>query len=110
MPPPSACARLREGVELDDGLTAPAARARRAAAPGGRSALEIAIHEGRNRQVRRMCDAVGHPVRRLVRTRIGPLTDTRLAPGRVARIFAERGARALRSRAIRAPGREHTSH
>jgi 23S rRNA pseudouridine2605 synthase len=43
--------------------------------------LRIAIHEGRNRQIRRMCDAIGHPVRRLVRVRIGPLTDRRLQPG-----------------------------
>ena len=48
-------------------------------APG---VLRLVIHEGRNRQVRRMCDAVGHPVRRLVRTRIGTLRDTGLAPGR----------------------------
>ena len=43
--------------------------------------LRITIHEGRNRQVRRMCDAVGHPVLRLVRVRIGTLRDPHLAPG-----------------------------
>jgi 23S rRNA pseudouridine2605 synthase len=48
---------------------------------GPNRALEVTIHEGRNRQVRRMCDAVGHPVVRLVRTRIGPVTDTTLKPG-----------------------------
>ncbi|QYG92843.1 rRNA pseudouridine synthase [Iamia sp. SCSIO 61187] len=68
--------RLREGVELDDGLTAPAT-----VGTVGPSVLRIVIHEGRNRQVRRMCEAVGHPVRRLVRTRIGPVTDHLLAPG-----------------------------
>ena len=68
--------RLRDGLELDDGLTAPAKVAQ--PSPG---VLRIVIHEGRNRQVRRMCEAVGHPVRRLVRTRIGPLSDRRLKPG-----------------------------
>jgi 23S rRNA pseudouridine2605 synthase len=68
--------RLRDGVELDDGPTAPAKVS--LPSPG---VLRMVIHEGRNRQVRRMCDAVGHPVRRLVRTRIGPLRDTRLGPG-----------------------------
>ena len=67
---------LREGVELDDGRTAPAK-----AALVEPDLVRLTIHEGRNRQVRRMCAAVGHPVRRLVRTRIGPLVDTRLAPG-----------------------------
>jgi 23S rRNA pseudouridine2605 synthase len=68
--------RLRQGVELADGVTAPAKVS--AVAPG---VLRIAIHEGRNRQVRRMFEEVGHPVLRLVRIRIGPLTDRRLAPG-----------------------------
>lgn len=72
--------RLREGVDLDDGRTAPA-KARLAQSTPTGAALEIVIHEGRNRQVRRMCEAVGHPVRRLVRTRFGPLHDNRLAPG-----------------------------
>jgi 23S rRNA pseudouridine2605 synthase len=68
--------RLRDGVDLDDGPTAPARVTE--VSPG---VLRLVIHEGRNRQVRRMCAAVGHPVRRLVRTRIGPLADRRLAPG-----------------------------
>jgi 23S rRNA pseudouridine2605 synthase len=67
---------LREGVELDDGRTAPARAS--LVAP---NVIRIAIHEGRNRQVRRMCEAVGHPVVRLVRTRIGPLRDPQLRPG-----------------------------
>jgi 23S rRNA pseudouridine2605 synthase len=67
---------LREGVELEDGMTAPAE-----VGVLGPGVLRLVIHEGRNRQVRRMCDAVGHPVTRLVRTRIGPLRDTTLAPG-----------------------------
>ena len=47
----------------------------------GPGIIRLTIHEGRNRQVRRMCEAVGHPVTRLVRTRIGPLADRRLKPG-----------------------------
>jgi 23S rRNA pseudouridine2605 synthase len=79
-PSRGALRQLREGVELDDGVTAPA-RVALAPGTGGRAALVVAIHEGRNRQVRRMCEAVGHPVRRLVRTRIGPVADRALAPG-----------------------------
>jgi 23S rRNA pseudouridine2605 synthase len=59
---------LRSGVELEDGPTAPA-RVRRLAP----DLLELTIHEGRKRQVRRMCEAVGHPVRRLERVAFGPL-------------------------------------
>jgi 23S rRNA pseudouridine2605 synthase len=79
-PGPAALRRLRDGVELDDGPTAPA-RVHLVQTEGATSALELTIHEGRNRQVRRMCEAVGHPVRRLVRTKIGPVRDARLGPG-----------------------------
>jgi 23S rRNA pseudouridine2605 synthase len=68
--------QLREGVPLEEGITAPAKVA--LVEP---SVLRITIHEGRKRQVRRMFDAVGHPVIRLVRTRIGPLAERSLAPG-----------------------------
>jgi 23S rRNA pseudouridine2605 synthase len=76
-PPAGSLRRLRQGIELDDGPTAPAE-----VGVLGPGMLRFVIHEGRNRQVRRMCEAVGHPVRRLVRTRIGPLRDTSLPPGR----------------------------
>jgi 23S rRNA pseudouridine2605 synthase len=68
--------RLRDGVDLDDGPTAPA-RVRRL----GPNQLELTIREGRNRQVRRMCEAVGHPVRELQRVAFGPLRLDGLAPG-----------------------------
>jgi len=84
-PAPAALRALREGVEIEPGVvTAPAKVARRA--PG---VLRIIIHEGRYHQVRRMCEAVGHPVRRLVRTRLGSLTDDRLAPGEYRPLTAD---------------------
>ncbi len=75
-PTPAEVRRLREGVALDDGMTAPARVA--VVAP---TLLRMVIHEGRNRQIRRMCETVGHPVVRLVRTRIGPVADPSLGPG-----------------------------
>ena len=77
----AALARLRDGVELDDGVTAPA-KARRL----GEHELELTIHEGRNRQVRRMCAAVGHPVQELVRVRFGPLRLDGLGVGEHRRL------------------------
>lgn len=75
-PARGALRKLREGVELDDGITAPAK-----VSLLDDTVIRLVIHEGRNRQVRRMCEAVGHPVRRLVRTRIGPLVDRQLKAG-----------------------------
>ncbi len=81
VPSAGALRALRDGVELDDG-PAHAVRASvvQRARDGG-SAVQIVLKEGRKRIVRRMCAEVGHPVRRLVRTRIGPLSDPKLAPG-----------------------------
>ncbi len=70
---------LRAGVELDDGPTAPA-RVRRVGRVDA-NLIELTIREGRNRQVRRMCQTVGHPVLELVRTRFGPLRVEGLALG-----------------------------
>lgn len=71
---------LQEGVELSDG-PAKALAARRIDVVGGRALIELVMGEGRNREVRRMCATVGHPVTRLVRTAIGPISDRSLAPG-----------------------------
>jgi 23S rRNA pseudouridine2605 synthase len=68
--------RLEEGVELEDGRTAPA-RARLLTP----STIELVLHEGRKHQVKRMCEAVGHPVRRLHRSRYAGLTVEGLEPG-----------------------------
>jgi pseudouridine synthase len=75
-PDERALERLRDGVDLEDGRTAPA-KARRL----GPSKVELVLHEGRNRQVKRMCEAVGHPVRQLHRSAYARLTLEGLEPG-----------------------------
>lgn len=72
--------RLRNGVQLEDGLTSPAVILLMSKRPGG-SFVEVTLHEGRKRQVRRMFDAIGHPVWKLHRKRYAMLTDFGLAPG-----------------------------
>jgi pseudouridine synthase len=74
--------RLRRGVPLEDGV-ARAVEARAMGRSGGRGAVRIVLTEGRKREVRRMLEAVGLPVRRLVRTRVGPVRLGRLPPGQV---------------------------
>jgi 23S rRNA pseudouridine2605 synthase len=73
--------RLRNGVELDDGPTAPAELKRL-----GEKEIEITIREGRNRQVRRMAEAVGNRVASLRRIRFGPLDLGRLKQGKARRL------------------------
>jgi 23S rRNA pseudouridine2605 synthase len=91
-PSDQALRRLAAGVELEEGVTAPA-EVRRL----GPSVVLLSIHEGRNRQVRRMLEAVGHPVRRLHRSRYAGLTVEDLAPGEW-RELDEREQSALRVR------------
>lgn len=80
--------QLIAGVELEDGVTKRAKVSLLEATRGG-TLLEITITEGRNRQVRRMCEAVGHPVKRLVRTTLGPLHLGRLKPGTFRKLSLE---------------------
>jgi 23S rRNA pseudouridine2605 synthase len=75
-PTPEALRKLQDGIELEDGLTAPT-RARLLSP----STLELVLHEGRKHQVKRMCEAVGHPVLRLHRSRYAGLTLEGLEPG-----------------------------
>jgi 23S rRNA pseudouridine2605 synthase len=95
--------RLAEGIELEDGPTAPA-QARVVQAGPDRSLLELVIHEGRNRQVRRMCDAIGHACVELTRTGYGPLTLGSLRP-RASRALTDQEIRRLRKLAGLAPKR-----
>ena len=82
---------LAEGIELEDGMTAPA-RVRLL----GPSRVELTLHEGRNRQVRRMLEAVGHPVRRLRRSRYAGLTPGRLQRGQFRDLTRDEVARLRR--------------
>jgi pseudouridine synthase len=82
MPDERALERLRRGIPLDGKRTLPAEAQLLNKNRSDRDGLiRLTIREGRNRQVRRMCEAIGHPVRSLTRTRIGPLSDRQLARG-----------------------------
>ncbi len=87
-PPTNVLDQLRNGVELDDGLTAPA-EVRLLDTAAGKSRLRIAIHEGRKRQVRRMLATMGHRVLALTRTGFGPLELGDLESGASRRLSAD---------------------
>jgi len=104
---PGAIEKIMQGVRLDDGRAAPA-KLRVVAVRRERSLVDITLHEGRNRQVRRMFEEVDHPVLALVRLRFGPISLGALAPGAV-RDATERERTALHritdeAHAARAPG------
>ena len=81
-------AQLRAGVTLEDGPVT-VSSARLVSVQGERSIVELVIHEGRNRIVRRLLDHVGHPVRRLTRTAIGPVVLGRLGQGELRDLTRE---------------------
>jgi pseudouridine synthase len=87
IPKPKVMARLKSGVLLDGRKTA-TANVRKIATTGKNTWLEITLKEGRNREVRRMCQAVGHPVMKLKRTRYGPLRLGDLKVGAYRRLTA----------------------
>jgi 23S rRNA pseudouridine2605 synthase len=85
---------LETGVQLDDGVTAPA-QVKKIRKAESNSWVEVTIHEGRTHQVKRMLEAVGHPVLKLLRTRMGSLVLGHMAPGEY-RFLTDREANALR--------------
>jgi 23S rRNA pseudouridine2605 synthase len=108
VPDAHALERLAKGVTIDDRRTAPA-KVHLIDAPDARrtnneqSRIELAIHEGRQRQVRRMFDAVGHPVVRLTRVRIGPIEDPDMPPGHWRDLTPQEVARLQRAAGLSAP-------
>jgi pseudouridine synthase len=100
---PDEIARLARGLELEDGPTRPA-RARLVGHRGPTSVVELEIHEGRKRQVRRMFLALGRPVKELRRVAIGPLELGALASGRWRALTAGE-LRSLRAALVSRPGR-----
>jgi 23S rRNA pseudouridine2605 synthase len=94
VPTNEALAQLEHGVRLEEGRTAPA-QVRVLRSQENKTWLEIGLGEGRRREVRRMCEAVGHPVDKLSRVALGPLKLGKLPPG-AHRPLSEREVAALR--------------
>jgi len=104
--PDDSLGKLRVGVLLEDGMTAPAKVSRlRYDSRTNRTTLELRIHEGRNRQVRRMCEAVGNRVQMLKRTHVGPISLMGLPEGeiRAATVQEERRLRAAVGLTVKKP-------
>lgn len=93
-PKPETLAELAAGVRLEEGVTAPA-EVQVESSREGKTWLQITLGEGRKREVRRMCERVGHAVEKLARVRLGPLTLGKLPPG-AHRLLTEREVQALR--------------
>ncbi len=86
-PSPEKLQKLRRGIRLEEGRTAPAEIKKIRNLPAN-AILEVTLHEGKNRQIRRMFEKIGHPVLKLTRTRIGPIHLGALAPGKFRKLDA----------------------
>ncbi|MFC8687629.1 pseudouridine synthase [Brevibacillus porteri] len=90
IPSPDKVRKLATGIRLEDGMTSPGqSKLLKTESSGQRALVELTIHEGRNRQVRRMCEAIGHPVLTLERIRLGFLTLDGLKPGEFRKLTQE---------------------
>ncbi|MFS8086028.1 MAG: pseudouridine synthase [Acidobacteriota bacterium] len=87
VPPEAAITRLRRGIEIGEGERSAPAQVRSLRATDTNAWFEVTLFEGRNQQIRRMFDAIGHSVIKLRRTRIGPLDDRGLQPGKWRRLM-----------------------
>jgi len=95
VPPEQAVARLRRGIRLDDGVRTAPAEISLVEETGHNAWYEVVLREGRNQQIRRMFDAVGHSVVKLRRVRIGDITDEQLRPGEFRTLAPQEVARLM---------------
>ena len=97
VPPESAITRLRRGITLDDGEVTAPAKIRKVEETRTNAWFQIVLHQGRNQQIRRMFDAIGHSVIKLRRVAIGFLSDEKLEPG-ASRLLTEREVKRFMNR------------
>lgn len=110
LPPESAIDRLRRGIVLDDGARTAPAEIKRIDESETNSWFEIILHEGRNQQIRRMFDAIGHSVVKLRRVRIGFLSDEQLPPKQWRFLSPAEVARLIKPKRKRPPRTASKGH
>ena len=109
IPPEYAIERLRAGVVLDDGVRTARAEITLVKSTDANAWFEVILHEGRNQQIRRMFDLIGHSVVKLRRVRIGPLTDQGLRPGEWRYVSPFEVDQVLKGKQAEPPPRRHRS-
>jgi 23S rRNA pseudouridine2605 synthase len=112
VPPEAAINRLRRGIELEDGKRTAPAEVRKVEETRTNAWFQIVLHQGRNQQIRRMFDAIGHSVLKLQRVAIGSLSDEKLKPGSWRLLTAGEVTRLMKpnSKQVRAGERRRETH